>query len=107
MSELPVFFVAVVDKLLQGNMSGRTGKRMLILVAGAIMAKGRRTVASVLSVMGLSETMRGCDLKFGKYASLAYLGLSARLCELNSSANPWQKLTLNKFCRFWRGTERT
>jgi hypothetical protein len=51
--------------------------------------------------------MRGCDLKFGKYASLAYLGLSARLCELNSSANPWQKLTLNKFCRFWRGTERT
>ena len=54
-----------------------------------------------------SETMRGCDLKFGKYASLAYLGLSARLYELNSSANPWQKLTLNKFCRFWRGTERT
>lgn len=52
MSELPVFFVAVMDKLLQGNMSGRTGKRVLILVAGAIMAKGRRTVASVLSVMG-------------------------------------------------------
>ena len=51
MSELPVFFVAVVDKLLQGNMSGRTGKRMLILVAGAIMAKGRRTVASVLSAV--------------------------------------------------------
>lgn len=62
MSELPVFFVAVVDKLLQGNMSGRTGKRMLILVAGAIMAKGRRTVASVLSVMGLSQ----CG-QFGAY----------------------------------------
>ena len=55
MSELPVFFVAVVDKLLQGNMSGRTGKRMLILVAGAIMAKGRRTVASVLRGSGLYQ----------------------------------------------------
>ena len=62
MSELPVFFVAVMDKLLQGNISGRTGKRMLILVAGAVMAKGRRTVASVLSVMGLSQ----CG-QFGAY----------------------------------------
>ena len=55
MLSLPGFVIAVIDPFAQALWGVSTWDRAQVLVIGAILATGKRTVSAVLRVMGRAE----------------------------------------------------